>query len=179
MRQQVQVSNLSPEINTRIQTIYIPVTSNGTYPVVLKAGLRLRFVGATYTTLAGQCVLGFKIGATAGGATNVPSMTGLNCNSAANNTQISTGDNDTNILDFTESMWIDVTSASSLNTIVLNLYFRQIASTGGGTGGTDPQGCEFVFPNVQGTGNPANPGSGGGGGTTVFTQAVNITITEW
>jgi hypothetical protein len=179
MRQQVQVSNLSPEINTRIQTIYIPVTSNGTYPVVLKAGLRLRFVGATYTTLAGQCVLGFKIGATAGGATNVPNMTGLNCNSAAINTQISSGDNDTNILDFSESMWIDVTSASSLNTIVLNLYFRQIASTGGGTEGTDPQGCEFVFANTQGTGNPSNPGGGGGGSTGVLVSARVVTTTEW
>lgn len=175
MRQFVQISNLSPEVNTYHMTVVLPVTANGTYPLIIKSGLRARVVGASYRTNSGTCVIAFQIG-----GTNVPSMSSLNCQTAVN-TQVSSGNNDTNILDFTESLDLVVSSASSLVWVYVTLYLRQIASTGGYDGGAndDPQGCDYAFTNVQGTGNPPNPGSGGGGETGVAVSTIIPTVSEY
>lgn len=156
-RQFLPVSSLSPEVNTYHMTVVLPVTANGTYPLILKSGIRARVVGASYTTQSGSCTLTFKID-----GTNVPSMVTLACNSAGTGTQISDGTDGTNILDFTETLQLTVASASSLTWIYVTLYLRQIGASGGGEDYTDPQGCEFAFQNLQNNG-PPDPGSGGGG----------------
>lgn len=171
MRQFVQISNLSPEANSRQVSILVPATGNGTFPIILKSGLRHRVVGASYQTNSGTATLAFKVG-----STNIPNMTGLNASSTPQ-TQLSTADEDNiNILDNNETLNMEVASASSLQWVYVTVYLRQIAAIGGFNGSNydNPQTCEYVYNNVAGTGNPPTPGSGGGG-----TPGLNTTVIDW